>query len=94
MDRVRRIFPLLVGIAKVRKIRRKGVPVKEDGVVWVNGADGSVDFVVEPDDSSMLRVGGLVQRVVTCNPLVVFVVPRKLCPKPEDTVLEVFVVPN
>ena len=83
-----------MGIAKVRKVRCEGVSVKEDGMVWVDGADGSVDFVVEPDESSMLRVGGLVQRVVTCDPLVVFVVLRKLCPKPEDTVLKVFVVPN
>ena len=94
MDRVRRIIPPLVGIAKLRKVRRESVSIKENGVVWVDGADGSVDFIIELDESSMLRVGGLVQRVVACDPLVVFVVLRKLCPKPEDTVLEVFVVPN
>ena len=83
-----------MGIAKVRKVRREGVSVKKNGMVWVDGADCSVDFVIEPDESSVLRVGGLVQRVITCNPFVVFVVLCKLCPKPEDTVLEVFVVPN
>ena len=94
MDRVRRIIPLLVGIAKLRKVIRKSVSVKENGMVWIDSADSRVDFIVEPDESSMLRVGGLVQRVITCDPLVVFVVLRKLFPKPEDTVLVVFVVPN
>ena len=54
MDRVRRILPPLVGIVKMRKIRGEGVLIKEDGVIWIDSADGSVDFVAKPDESSVL----------------------------------------
>ena len=42
----------------------------------------------------MLRVRRLVHRVVTGNPLVVFIVLRELFPEPDQSILEVFVNPE
>ena len=63
-------------------------------MVSVNLPDCVVEAIVVFDEAAVFGFGGFVERVVTGDPLVVFVVLRKLCPKPEDTVLEVFVVPN
>ena len=42
----------------------------------------------------MLRVCRLVHRVVTSNPLVVFIVLRELLPEPDKSILEIFVNPE
>ena len=94
MDRVRRVRPPLVGVPEVRKVRGEGVPVEEEHVVGVDGADGVVHGGVEGHDAGVLRVGGLVERVVPGYPFVVFVVLGELGPEPEDAVLVVFVVPD
>lgn len=94
MDRVAGVVPVLVRVTEVREIRREGVGVEENCMVRVNRANRGVHLVVECDQSCVLRVGRLIERVVSCDPLVIFVVLRELGPQPEDTVLEIFVIPN
>ena len=74
MDRVRGVRPPLVGIAKMREIRGEGVPVEENDVVRIDGTNGTVDIVVELDQTGVLRIGGFIERIVASDPLVILVV--------------------
>jgi hypothetical protein len=94
MDGIAGIVPVLVRVPKVGKVGREGVRVKEEGVIWVGGPDDLVDVVVERNEAGVLGVGGLVEGVVARDPLVVLVVLCELAPEPEDTVLEILVVPD
>ncbi len=94
VDRVGRVVPLLVDVAKVAKVGCEGVAVEEDGVVWVDGADGLVDAVVEGEDAGVFGVSGFVDGVVACDPFVGFEVLGETFPEPYGAVLEIFVVPD
>lgn len=94
VDRVGRVVPLLVDVAKVAKVGGEGVAVEEDGVVGVDGADGFVDAVVKGEDAGVLGIGGLVDGVVACDPFVGFEVLGEAFPEPYGAVLEIFVVPE
>ena len=94
MNRVRRVLPILVRLAEMRKVGRKRVAVEEKSVVGVDTADRSVDTVVERDQARLVRVRRLVERVVARDPRVVLVMLRELFPEPYDAVLEVLVVPE
>ena len=59
-----------------------------------NGTDGGVDVVIKFDETCMLWIGRFVKRVVACDPFVACVVLCEFRPKPEDTVLKIFVVPD
>ena len=63
-------------------------------MVRVHRADRLVDAVVERDDARVVRVRGLVERVVARDPRVSDVVLRELLPEPDDAVLEVLVLPE
>jgi hypothetical protein len=93
MDGVSSVVPVFVCITKVREVGCEGVAIKEDDMIGILGTNNGVKLVVEFDDASVLRVGGLVEGVVTGNPLVTPVMLSKLSPEPEDTVLIVLVVP-
>jgi hypothetical protein len=94
VNRISGVLPVLVGVTEVGEVGGEGVGIEEDDVVWVFSADDLVHFVVEFDEAGVFRISGLVQRVVAGDPLVAFVVLGKLGPEPEDTVLEVLVVPD
>ena len=63
-------------------------------MVRVDRADRGVHPVVEVDQAGLVRVRGLVERVVARDPGVVPVVLRELFPEPDGAVLEVLVVPE
>ena len=94
VDRVRDVLPPLVRVPEVREVTRERVPVEEERVVRVHRADRPVDAVVERDDARVVRVRGLVERVVARDPRVPDVVLRELLPEPDDAVLEVLVLPE
>ena len=58
----------------MREIRGEGVPVEENDVVRIDGTNGTVDIVVELDQTGVLRIGGFVERIVASDPLVILVV--------------------
>ena len=94
MDRVRRIRQFRVDVPEVGKVGREGVSVPEQSVLLVDCTDRVVHPDVKLDYARMRGIRGLVERVVSRDPLVIFVVLRELGPQPEDTVLEIFVIPN
>jgi len=94
VNRVGRVLPSFMRIAELGKIGRKGVSVKENGMVGVDSANDVVDLVVEFDEPTVLGIGRLVEWVVASNPFVAFVVLGELRPEPEDAILEVFMVPD
>ena len=97
MDSIRSIPPSSTSIIwKLCEICRKGIPIQEYDMVLVDGSDGFMQPVVQIDQAFMLRVRicGLVQDVVSCNPGIISVVGRELLPEPDKAVLEVFVSPE
>lgn len=94
VNRVCRVRPLLVYVAKVGKVGRERVAIKVDDVLGVDRANGIVHPLVKPDDGRVRRVSGLVQGVVPRDPLVPDVVLRELCPQPDRAVLKVLVDPK
>ncbi len=94
VDGVRGVLPFLVRIAKVTEIRCKGVSVKENGMVGINGANGVVNAVVKRDDAGVLGVRRFVDWVIPSDPLVAFVVSCKLLPQPDGAILKVLVSPD
>ena len=83
-----------MGITKLGEIGSKSVTIEENDVFVVNGTDSAVYPVVKCDDASVRRISGFVDRVVASNPGVGFVVIGEDFPKPDGSVLEVFVVPD
>lgn len=94
VDGISSVIPVLVGITELREVRREGVAVKEDDVIGILCTNGSMDFVVEFDEAVVLLIGRLVEGIVASDPLVALVVLGEFCPQPEDTFLEVPVVPD
>lgn len=94
VNRVRRVRPLFVDVAKVGKIRGERVAIKVNDMVGVGRTNGIVHPLVKLDDGRVRRVCGLVQGVIPCDPLVSGVVPRELGPQPDRTVLKVLVDPK
>lgn len=94
VDGVSGVIPFLVGIPKVRKIRCKGVAIKEDDMVGILRTDGGMYFVIESDKAGVFGIGGLVQGIVACDPFVAFIMLGEFRPQPENPFLEVTVVPN
>jgi len=94
MDRVGRVLPSFMRITELGKIGRKGISVKENGMVGVDSANDVVNLVVKFDEPTVLGIGRLVKWVVASNPFVAFVVLGELRPEPEDAILEVFMVPD
>lgn len=62
----------------------------------VNSTDGIVQTVINRDEPSVLwvRICGLVEDIVSCNPGVAFVPRCELLPEPDEAVLEIFVLPE
>ena len=94
MDRIRGVLPSLVSIAKVGKVRGKRISVQEEGMMRINLTDCLIDSIVEVDNTGVVRIGGLVQRVVASDPGVVLVVFGEFLPEPDDSVLVVLVNPE
>jgi len=63
-------------------------------VVIVDLPDRIVEAIVVLDQVGVFGFGGFVERVVTGDPPVVFVVGGKLFPQPDDSVLVVLVIPE
>lgn len=63
-------------------------------MVRIDIPDRRHDTVVECQQTSPLRVSGLVHGVVTSNPWIAFVSSRNMFPQVDRPVLEVFVVPE
>ena len=80
VDRVRRIRPLFVDIAKVGKISCKRITIKVNDMFGVHRANGIVHPLVKHDDGRVARVCGLVQGIVPRDPLVLSVVTSKRRP--------------
>ena len=74
MDGICSVLPLRVVIPKVRKVRSKGIAVKEDNVMRVHSADSMVDAIVKSSYACMAGIGWLIEWIVTCNPCVITVV--------------------
>ena len=72
----------------------EGVAVEPEDVVRVDGADGALDARVECGQADVLRVAGLVDRVVAGDPGIVLVAVGELLPEPDRAVLMVLVVPE
>ena len=95
VNRVRRVLPLLdVLVAEVSEIGCEGVSVQEQDVVGIDLPDRIVQTIVVLDEADMLWLCGLVERVVTGDPLVGFVVGSELFPQPNHSVLMVLVIPE
>lgn len=94
MDRICRVAPLLVIIAEVREVRCEGVTVEEDCMVRVNFPDGVEHTIVELNNSSLGCISRFVERIVSGNPGVAFVVLSELLPEPDSPVLEVLMQPE
>lgn len=94
MDRIGRVLPSFMRITELGKIGRKGISVKENGMVGVDSANDVVNLVVKLDEPTVLGIGRLVEWVVASNPFVAFVVLGELRPKPEDAILEVLMIPD
>lgn len=73
MDRIACILPLFMDIAKVRKVGCKCVAIEKDSVMYVDGPNSVINSVVECDKACMFRISGLIERVISCNPFIIFV---------------------
>lgn len=67
MNRVCCVIPVFVRIAEMRKVGGEGVAIEEDGMVWVDGTDGTVNFTVEGHHARVSGICGLVQGVIPCK---------------------------
>ena len=94
VDRICHVLPLLVHISEVGEIRCEGVAVEEQGMSGVDLANSLVYTIVEIYDASVVRIGWLIQRVVSGDPSVVLVMRGELFPQPDDGVLEVLMSPE
>lgn len=94
MNRIRGIVPTPVGIPKVRKIGRKSVAVQKNSVLCVNLADSHLETAVEVNQSRVLGVAWLINEVVPRDPRVVFIMLSKFLPKPNNSILEVAMIPQ
>ena len=72
----------------------EGVAVQPEDMVRIDGADSGLEPIIERRQAPVLRVAGLVERVVSRDPGVSTVVSGKLLPEPDSAVLVVFVVPE
>lgn len=63
-------------------------------MVWINTANLWFDASVKVLQSVLQRIGGLVHRVVTGDPGVVFVVFRQGYPQLDDSILKVLEIPK
>lgn len=63
-------------------------------MVSVDRPDRVVEAIVVLDEAGVFGFGGFIERVVTGDPIIVFVVSGKLFPQPDDSVLVVLVVPE
>src|SRR5882762_6215982 len=94
VDRISRVAPFLVRFPEMRKVGCKGITVKEDGMMRVHSTYGIVDAIIKSNHACVGGISGLVEWIVPRDPCVVAVVFRKFLPKPNNTVLEVFVKPE
>lgn len=94
VNRVRRVCPLLVDVAKVGKVGRERVTIKKDDMLGVDCADCFVHALVKADEGRVRWVCGFVEGVVSRDPLVSGIVLRELGPQPDRAVLKVFVDPK
>jgi hypothetical protein len=83
-----------VGVAKVREIGRECVAIEENDVIGVDSANGLVDAVIEGNNACVVRVGGLVEWIVSRDPFVALVMCRELFPKPDYAILVIFMIPD
>lgn len=95
MNRVRRVLPLFhMLVTKVSEIGCECVSIQEQGVVNIDLPDRFVETIIVFDETGVCWFGGFVERVVTGDPLVIFVVGGELFPQPDDSILVIFVVPK
>ena len=95
MNRIRRVLPLFyIVVVEVCEIGCESVSVQEQNVVDVDAPDRVVETIVVLDEAGVLWFSRFVERIVTGDPFVVFIVGGELFPKPDDPVLVVLVVPE
>lgn len=95
VDSISRVRPARHDIFReMREIGSVCVAVKEEDMMWVNGAYRRDDAVIERYKTRMTRVCRLIHRIIASDPRIILVMLRKFLPQPDNTVLKVAVPPE